>query len=231
MHNVQNAMFAAALAYNLEISLEDIRHGLRTFDSSFFQAPGRMNIYTEHPFKVILDYAHNPAAVRAMCGLVDRFDVEGKRIVVLAAPGDRRDEDVREIAGIAATHFDHFICRCDDNRRGRGPDEVAVMLKNKLLEDGVSPEAIEVIPDEQEATLRALELAEPGDMVLVLADNVKRSWKQIIYFNSGAHTDTAVKKTASTIDLPETEDFSLGAGVEIISDERGVRIARDEDSD
>ena len=231
MHNVQNAMFAAALAYNLEISLEDIRHGLRTFDSSFFQAPGRMNIYTEHPFKVILDYAHNPAAVRAMCGLVDRFDVEGKRIVVLAAPGDRRDEDVREIAGIAATHFDHFICRCDDNRRGRGQDEVAVMLKNKLLEDGVSPEAIEVIPDEQEATSRALELAEPGDMVLVLADNVKRSWKQIIYFNSGAHTDTAVKKTASTIDLPETEDFSLGAGVEIISDERGVRIARDEDSD
>jgi cyanophycin synthetase len=166
-----------------------------------------------------------------MCGLVDRFDVEGKRIVVLAAPGDRRDEDIREIAGIAATHFDHFICRCDDNRRGRGEDEVAVMLKNKLLEDGVSPEAIEVIPDEQEATLRALELAEPGDMVLVLADNVKRSWKQIIYFNSGAHTDTAVKKTVTTIDLPDTEEFSIGAGVEIISDERGVRIARDEEND
>ena len=231
MHNVQNAMFAAALAYNMGISLEDIRHGLRTFDSSFFQAPGRMNIYSEHPFKVILDYAHNPAAVKAMCGLVDRFDVEGKRIVVLAAPGDRRDEDIREIAGIAATHFDHFICRCDDNRRGRGHDEVAVMLKNKLLEDGVSPEAIEVIPDEQEATLRALELAEPGDMVLVLADNVKRSWKQIIYFNSGAHTDTAVKKTVTTIDLPDTEEFSIGAGVEIISDERGVRIARDEEND
>jgi cyanophycin synthetase len=105
------------------------------------------------------------------------------------------------------------------------------MLKNKLLEDGVSPESIEVIPDEQEATLRALELAEPGDMVLVLADNIKRSWKQIIYFNSGAHTDTAVKKTVTTIELPETEDFSFGAGVEIISDERGVRIARDEDSD
>ncbi len=57
MHNVQNAMFAAALAYNLDISIEDIRHGLRTFDSTYFQAPGRMNIYDEHPFKVILDYA------------------------------------------------------------------------------------------------------------------------------------------------------------------------------
>ena len=74
LHNVQNAMFAAALAYNMNISLEDIRQGLRTFDSSFFQAPGRMNIYDEHPFRVILDYAHNPAAVQAMCDLVDRFE-------------------------------------------------------------------------------------------------------------------------------------------------------------
>ena len=76
MHNVQNAMFAAALAYNMKVGLEDIRHGLRTFDATFFQAPGRMNIYDEHPFRVILDYAHNPAAVKAMCDLVDRFDVE-----------------------------------------------------------------------------------------------------------------------------------------------------------
>ena len=71
-------MFAAALAYNMDISLEDIRHGLRTFDSSYFQAPGRTNIYDEHPFRVILDYAHNPAAVDAMCGLVDRFDTTGR---------------------------------------------------------------------------------------------------------------------------------------------------------
>ena len=137
MHNVQNAMFAAALAYNMNVGLEDIRQGLRTFDSTFFQAPGRMNIYDEHPFRVILDYAHNPAAVAAMCGLVDRFEVDGQRIVVLSAPGDRRDEDIREIAEVAAGHFDYFICRCDDNRRGRGHDEVAVLLKNTLLEKGV----------------------------------------------------------------------------------------------
>ena len=73
-HNVQNAMFAAALGYSMGKSLDDIRHGLRTFDSTFFQAPGRMNIYDEHPFKVILDYAHNGAAVKAICDLVDRFD-------------------------------------------------------------------------------------------------------------------------------------------------------------
>lgn len=228
MHNVQNAMFAAALAYNMGIGLDDIRHGLRTFDSTFFQAPGRMNIYDEHPFKVILDYAHNPAAVKAMCGLVDRFEAEGRKIVVLAAPGDRRDEDIREIAAIAAPHFDHFICRCDDNRRGRGEDEVAVMLKNKLLEDGIDADRIEVITDEQEATSRVLQIAEPGDLILVLADNIKRTWKQIIYFNSEAHAEEIPKKVQVSIALPDTGDFAFDENLQIISDERGVRIAREE---
>jgi cyanophycin synthetase len=228
MHNVQNAMFAAALAYNMNISLEDIRQGLRTFDSSFFQAPGRMNIYDEHPFRVILDYAHNPAAVQAMCDLVDRFDVEGQRIAVLSAPGDRRDEDIREIARIAAGHFDHFICRCDDGRRGRGEDEVAVMIKNKLLEEGISADQIEVIPNEQEAVSRALEMADTGDLILVLGDHIKRTWKQIIYFNSGARAEDAGKKVTATIDLPDIGGFEMHADIEIISDERGVRIARDE---
>jgi cyanophycin synthetase len=228
MHNVQNAMFAAALAYNMKVGLEDIRHGLRTFDSTFFQAPGRMNIYDEHPFKVILDYAHNAAAVGAMCGLTDRFEVEGKRIVVLAAPGDRRDEDVRAIAEIAAGHFDHYICRCDDHRRGRGQDEVAVMLKNRLLECDVDADRIEVIPDEQEATTRALEIAEPGDLLLILGDNIKRSWKQIIYFNSEARGEEGAKVTPISVELPEVGGFTFDADVEIISDERGVRIARED---
>ncbi len=228
LHNVQNAMFAAALAYNMKISLEDIRQGLRTFGSTFFQAPGRMNIYDEHPFRVILDYAHNTAAVTAICGVVDRFDVDGRRIVVLSAPGDRRDEDIRGIAEIAAGHFDHFICRCDDNRRGRGPDEVAVLLKNKLLEVGVSADRIELVPDEQEATLRALEFAAPGDLVLILADNTKRTWKQIIYFNSGARVREPGKTKAQAVELPDREEFELADDLEIISDERGVRIAREE---
>ena len=227
IHNVQNAMFAAALAYNMDIGLEDIRHGLRTFDATFFQTPGRMNIYDEHPFKVILDYAHNPAAVRAMCNLVDRFEPKGKRIIALSAPGDRRDEDICEIAEISAGHFDHFVCRCDDNRRGRGEDEVAVMIKNKLLEEGIAADRIEVVPDEQEATTRALEIAEPGDIILVLADAIKRTWKQIIYFNSGAKVADAPKRSSVSIELPETDEFNFHDDLEIISDERGVRIARE----
>jgi cyanophycin synthetase len=120
MHNVQNAMFAAALAFSLDIKLDAIRQGLRTFDSTFFQAPGRMNVYDEHPFKVIFDYAHNAHAVRAMADLAARLEVRGRRIVVVAGPGDRRDEDIRAIAEQVAGRFDHYICRRDDELRGRG---------------------------------------------------------------------------------------------------------------
>lgn len=227
LHNVQNAMFAAALAYNMNVSLEHIRQGLRTFDSTYFQAPGRMNIYNEHPFRVILDYAHNPAAVKAMCGLADRFEASGRKIVVLAAPGDRRDEDIREIATLAAGHFDHYICRCDDNRRGRDEREVAIMQQNALLEAGISNDQIEVIPDEQEATNHALEIAEAGDLVMIFGDNIKRTWKQIIYFNSGEES-ASDRDTAPAVELPEFDGIELDADIEIISDERGVRIAREE---
>jgi cyanophycin synthetase len=186
MHNVQNAMFAAALAFSLDIKLDAIRQALRTFDSTFFQAPGRMNVYDEHPFKVIFDYAHNAHAVRAMTDLAARLDVRGRRIVVVAGPGDRRDEDIRAIADQVAGRFDHYICRRDDGLRGRASDEVPNMIAQVLRESGVPLTAIDVIPDEQEAIAAGLAMGRPGDLLMVFADALTRSWKQVIKFKPAA---------------------------------------------
>jgi cyanophycin synthetase len=182
MHNVQNAMFAAALAFSLDVKLDAIRQALRTFDSTFFQAPGRMNVYDEHPFKVIFDYAHNAHAVGAMADLAGRLDVRGRRIVVIAGPGDRRDEDIRAIAHQVAGRFDRYICRRDDSLRGRAEDEIPRMIAATLREHGVAEQAIDIIPDEQAAIDAALRMGEPGDLLLVFADALTRSWKQIIKF-------------------------------------------------
>ena len=227
-HNVQNAMCAAALAYNMDVSLEHIMQGLRTFGTGFFQAPGRMNVFDEHPFKVILDYAHNPAAVKAMCDVIDRLDVVGKRIVVLAAPGDRRDEDIADIAATAAGHFDLYVCRRDDYRRGRGDDEVPQMLRKNLLANGVPDASILIVPDEEEATERALGLAGPGDVLLVLGDKIKRCWKQIIYFKPGAQITKGQPSGPRRGIVMDVPGFEMPADLEIIRDERGVRIAREE---
>ena len=225
VHNVQNAMFAAAMAFSMGVKLEDIRHGLRTFDSTFFQAPGRMNVFDELPFKVILDYGHNPAAVEAMCQLVERLDVTGRRIVVVAAPGDRRDEDIRAIAKICAGRFDHYICRRDDGLRGRGPDEVPCMLQESLLASGVPAEQVKVIPDEQEAIDAALRLGRPGDVLLVFVDAISRSWKQITRFQPEAGIAPEKPRPAYVEVPPAPEPMMLD--VELVRDERGVRIARD----
>src|SRR5580700_3017555 len=181
-HNVQNAMFAAAMAFSLGIKLDAIRQGLRTFDSTFFQAPGRMNVFSEHPFKVLFDYGHNAHAVGMMADLAGRLDVTGRRIVVLAGPGDRRDEDLVAIAKAVAGRFDHYICRRDDGLRDRKPDEVPRIQAAALRAAGVAESTISVIPDEQEAIAAALEMGQPGDLLLVFADALVRSWKQITKF-------------------------------------------------
>ena len=232
-HNVQNAMFAAALAYSLDKSLDDIRHGLRSFDSTIFQAPGRMNVFDEHPFRVILDYGHNPAAIHAICQLVDRLDVTGRRICVLAAPGDRRDEDIRAIADEANGHFDHYICRADDRRRGRGEDEVPKMLAEQLLAGGIDASAVEIVPDEVLSVAKSLDMAREGDLVVLFADDVSRSWNQVIQYEADGETTGASKDTkpAHSFVEEDPEAFSLDAGVRLVRDERGVRLAREEESD
>ncbi|ATE73413.1 cyanophycin synthetase [Lysobacter capsici] len=228
LHNVQNAMVAAAMAFSLGIKLDAIRHGLRTFDTTFFQAPGRMNVYNEHPFKVVMDYGHNAHAVGVMSDLAQRLDVPGRRIVVLAGPGDRRDEDLHAIAEAVAGRFDHYICRRDDSLRGRDGDEVPRIIAKKLLALGVAETAISIIPDEQQAVDAALRMGQAGDLVLVFADALARSWKQIIHFQP----EGVVAAVAQRAELPPLEpalDEAAFAAMEgVVRDERGLRFEREE---
>ena len=240
VHNIQNAMVAAAMAYAMGVKLDDIRQGLRTFDTSYFQAPGRMNVFDQNGFKVILDYGHNPAAVDAMCTLVDRLaqsdslGTNGKRICVLAAPGDRRDEDIIKIASIAANRFDKYICKRDDHRRGRGDDEVPQMLKAALLENGVDESDIELIVSEEVAVESALQNCEQGDLLLIFADNISRTWKQITKFGDSDRNDVseADPEPPSLASLGEGyPEFEPPEGQKLIRDSRGVLLAADEESD
>ena len=228
LHNVQNAMVAAAMAFSLGIKLDAIRHGLRTFDTTFFQAPGRMNVYNEHPFKVLMDYGHNAHAVGVMADLAQRLDVFGRRIVVLSGPGDRRDEDLCAIAGVVAGKFDHYICRRDDGLRGRDGDEVPRIMAKALRDAGVAETAISVIPDEQQAVDTALRKAGPGDLVLVFADALARTWKQIIRFKADGDMPTPAVR-AEVPQLDTALDERLVAAMEgVVRDERGLRFEREE---
>jgi len=236
LHNVQNAMFAAVMAYAMGVKPDNIRHGLRTFDTTYFQAPGRLNVYDELPFKVILDYGHNPAAVQAMVDLVGKLEVAGQKIVILAAAGDRRDEDIREMCRIAARCFDRFILREDDDRRGRKEGELARLMEAELERLGVSAGAIEIAGDELGAVDSALRLGQRGDLVLVFADKVARAWKQITKFK--ADGDVAAGERPEPVErdlaaaLVEDDDGVLALdGKQLIRDARGVRLPRELDAE
>ena len=236
MHNVQNAMFAAALAHGMNIRRDNIENGLRTFSTTFFQAPGRCNVFDEHPFKVIMDYAHNAHGVGVMVQLTDRLPVSGKRRVVITAPGDRRNEDITELAKVASGHFDQYIIKEDDNGRGRRTDEVAKIMRDTLIANGVPESAIQTVHDEQKAVELGLKSALAGDLLVVFADQIPRTWKQIIYFkpelsgiSEGRPTLTDTPNTA-LLGLPGGDEFSPSE-VELVTDGRGVFMAAAEESD
>lgn len=220
LHNVENAMFAAGMAYALGKTLDQVRAGLRTFDNSFFQSPGRMNVFDEHGFRVILDYGHNEAAVGAMVDVIDRLKPRGRRIVGVTCPGDRRDEDVAAIAAKVAGHFDTYICHRDDNMRDRGPDEIPKLMRAALIAEGVAPDAITIIEEEEKALDAALSQAQPDDLLLFFCEAITRGWKQIVHFTpefEPAEPESAAKRlAASTFDVPE--------GFVLTSDDRGVLI-------
>jgi hypothetical protein len=107
---------------------------------------------------VILDYGHNPAAVKAIADMVGRLDVSGRRIGVVSAPGDRRDEDIREIARTAGDVFDHLILRRDDDRRGEARRSAAAAWRRHFAKRALGATG-SVIVDEQQAIDAALRMA------------------------------------------------------------------------
>jgi cyanophycin synthetase len=231
IHNVQNAMFAAAMAYSFGKDLDEIRNGLRTFDSSFFQSPGRTNVYNEHPFKVILDYAHNPAGFNAMAELAGRLEPAGKSTIVMSVPGDRRDEDIRESIAACLPQFTHFVCKADINKRGRGHDELPQLMRKFLLELGVDDKNISTFSDENEAIESALNSAEEGDLLVITADDLPRAWKQIINLNSERPESKETIPGTKVFVQEKAKRFVLDHDEELIIDERGVRLASSEPED
>jgi cyanophycin synthetase len=210
------------MAHGLGKSMDEIRNGLRTFDMTFFQAPGRLNVFDEHGFRVILDYGHNPAAIKAMVDTVNAMAPRGRRITVLTMPGDRRDQDLDAIIGHMAGQFDHFFLRQDEDMRGRADGEIPKLLQAALAAKGVRDDQMTLIMREPEAIDAALTMAQPNDLVLIFAENTTRSWKQIIYFgrDENAELPEGTPSTPSEHPMPSDD--------RIIRDARGVRL-RDHD--
>jgi cyanophycin synthetase len=218
--NVANARAAAAAAGASGAHLHDIRQGLRTFSTSFFQAPGRLNLLDVGGIRVVIDYCHNVDGMRQLADFVQRMMAEpvsmpgrvaardggdgksgagpsrrGRAIGVIGIPGDRRDDDQREYGAIAASAFDEIIVREDKNLRGRPPGEAAANVVRGVRDARDAGRAraqrADKILEELSAVRTALRRAAPGDLLVCCVDDAVAVYREAMSAAGSSQGSTA----------------------------------------
>jgi len=173
---VENVMAALAAAWAVGLKWETLKSGLASFVSDAHNAPGRFNVMDYKGATVIADYGHNPDAMRALVAAVDAMPASKgqRRSVVISGAGDRRDSDIRDQTIILGKAFDDVLLYQDAAQRGRADGEVMALLREGLA--GASRTTrIDEIRGEFVAIDTALERLQPGDLCLVLVDQVQEA--------------------------------------------------------
>jgi cyanophycin synthetase len=165
---IQNVLAAVLAAHVQGISIEDMKAGLETFIPSSTQTPGRLNLFEFNDFTILLDYAHNPAGMRALQKFVEELDATVK-VGIIAGIGDRRVEDNNEMGGIAAEMFDEIIIRQDKRLRGKTEQELIKMLNDGIKMKDPSKKTT-IIPSESEAIKFAVKNAIKGSLIVLCSD-------------------------------------------------------------
>jgi cyanophycin synthetase len=216
--NVANAMAAAGAAFAAGAGLHEIRQGLRTFTTSYYLSPGRMNLVSVNNVDVFVDYCHNAPAMKVLGDFVDRYADQragqsdlGKlsRIGMVSTAGDRRDDDMRELGAVAAHHFDVVVVREDERLRGRRRGETAALIaegaKTEMAQEGVRCRQVEVVLDEGDAVRHCMARANPGDVVVLCVDKHAEVLAELERLTSSAQAGTHADDLAGDPDLDPAE--------------------------
>ncbi len=174
---VDNAMAAVGAAWGMGVPWDTIRQGLASFQSDAGSVPGRFNLMAYRGATVIADYGHNPDAMRALVAAVQAMPAT-RRSVVISGAGDRRDEDIREQTQILGAAFDEVILFEDACQRGRAEGEVVGLLRQGL-EGATMTRQVDSIQGEFLAIDTALQRLRPGDLCLVLVDQVQAALQHL----------------------------------------------------
>lgn len=170
---VDNVMAAVAAAWGVGLDWDTIRSGLASFKSDTHGVPGRFNVMDYRGATVIADYGHNTDAMRALVSAVDTMPAK-RRSVVISGAGDRRDEDIRDQTAILGKAFDDVILYQDAAQRGRADGEVMALLRQGL-QGATRTSHIDEIRGEFIAIDKALARLQPGDLSLILVDQVEEA--------------------------------------------------------
>ena len=174
---VENAMAAVAAAWCVGLDWDAVRRGMESFDSDADTTPGRFNVMDYRGATLIADYGHNPDAMRALVRAVEAMPAK-RRSVVISGAGDRRDQDLRDQTVILGAAFDDVILYQDAAQRGRADGEVLALLRDGLKQ-AARASRIDEVRGEFAAFDLALQRLQPGDLCLVLVDQVQEALQHL----------------------------------------------------
>jgi cyanophycin synthetase len=180
--NIANALGAVLAAYVSGISLPAVRCTLRSFRNSSEDTPGRLNEFSFHHCKVMVDYAHNTHGIKALGEFIRNYPAS-PRIGIITAVGDRRNEDIISFGESAAEIFDEIIIRYDEDLRGRTELEIGSLLRSGILQKDPSKK-IHHSANEIEAVEFALKMAPHNSLVVLLVEHAEavaeklKEWQQ-----------------------------------------------------
>lgn len=167
---IQNVLAATLATFLYGYKTEDIRMSLETFIPSAAQTPGRMNIFKFKEFKVLVDFAHNPDGFNGIKAYLKTVEAT-EHVGVISGTGDRRDEDIKETARIAAQMFDRIIICQEKYLRGRTQQELIDLLLAGIHE--VKPNMEIIINNNGEDCLRyIMATVKPDSFITILSNTI-----------------------------------------------------------
>jgi len=171
--NVSNAMHAIAASYFSGLSIGQVRSALSTFSAGQKLTPGRLNVFDELPFRIIIDFAHNPDGIQKICAFADLQKVTGRKIIAFAGLSKRTDDINRKIAQAVVGHFDFYFCKDYEPKKPSKSRFTAPFMQQVLIEEGVPGDATTVLTWGKEAIFKIFDSCQPGDLLLLLLGYVE----------------------------------------------------------
>ncbi|KRE35161.1 UDP-N-acetylmuramoyl-L-alanyl-D-glutamate--2,6-diaminopimelate ligase [Paenibacillus sp. Soil522] len=160
--NVYNALAAISAVLIEGVELAAIAASLRAIPG----VPGRVEaVHAGQAFAVIVDYAHTPDGLENVLRAVRQF--AGKRILCVFGCGGDRDRSKRPLMGNIAVKYADYAIITSDNPRTEPPEFILKDIEDGLIKSNIDPSSYELLADRKSAIQKAVEMASPGDVVLI----------------------------------------------------------------
>jgi UDP-N-acetylmuramoyl-L-alanyl-D-glutamate--2,6-diaminopimelate ligase len=194
--NAYNILAAAATATALDVPLEAIRTGIRALEG----VPGRFEVVSSSSddVTVVVDYAHTDDALRNL--LETARPLSPRRLITVFGCGGDRDRTKRPLMGMVAARLSDLVIVTSDNPRGEDPQRIIDEIMRGIpagSHAAARTPGVHTIVERAEAIGRAVDLAEPGDLVLIAGkghEKYQQIGDRVLPFDDGAVARSALAR-------------------------------------